>query len=216
MKVVLGSNRELWWEGLSLLLQKSSRFDLIATCYDTQDIIEKVSKSRPDILMLDIDFEGDCEQITREIGDYYPDTKIIMIIKPYKDIKFSGNYRARARAYIDKNITFAELENYILNINNGSSVIIHSLAAQRLMDADKDGEASIPGSSKNSFNLSKREREILYLMAKKGSTNKEIASYCGITENTVKAHLNNIFKKLSVRNRQQAIIKSSKSRIIAE
>jgi DNA-binding NarL/FixJ family response regulator len=216
MKLILGSNRELWWEGLSALLQKSPKFDLIATCYDTREIIDKVSKYKPDVLMLDIDFNGDCSEITRQINSKYPDTKIILIIKPYKDIKFSESFKARARAYIDKNITFSELENCILNVNEGSSVIIHSLAAQRLMDADQNNEKAVSGASRSALNLSKREKAILHLMARSGSSNKEMANYYGITENTVKAHLNNIYKKLSVRNRQQAIIKARISRIIAE
>ncbi len=55
-------------------------------------------------------------------------------------------------------------------------------------------------------NLSKREKEILYLLARKGLSNKQIAETAKITENTVKAHLKNIFGKIHVTNRQQAVI----------
>ncbi len=204
LKVILGSNRELWYDGVQFLMQKSRDFDVLAVCYSAKGLINKVGELKPDVVLYDKDLDGEDERVTRVINRLHPDVRIIIIIRLYQDITFGPNSRSVAQAYIDKNITYKELANCIHYVVERKRGFFYSVVGQRLFEtADvntfNDGSAEIS-------NLSKREKEILYLLARKGLSNKQIAETAKITENTVKAHLKNIFGKIHVTNRQQAVI----------
>lgn len=209
LKVVLGSNRELWWEGLSLLIQKSPQIELLKTCYSADETIDLVIKNDPDILLLDIDIEGGCEKVLKRLNEKKVRTKTALIIKPYKDLDYTHiwKFSSLPNAYLDKNITFPELMDCLAKINRGKRNIIYSLSAQKyIKDLDYIDQSNIK--------LTKREKELLFLIGTRGSSNKELAETFNITENTVKAHLKRIYDKLSVSNRQQAIIKAQKIGIL--
>lgn len=209
LKVVLGSNKELWWEGLSLLIQKSPQIELVKTCYSADETVDVVLKNDPDILLLDIDIEGGCEKVLKRLNEKKARTKTALIIKPYKDLDYTHiwKFSALPNAYLDKNITFPELMDCLTKINRGKRNIIYSLSAQKYI---KDLDYVEQGSIK----LTRREKELLFLIGTRGSSNKELAETFNITENTVKAHLKRIYDKLSVSNRQQAIIKAQKIGIL--
>jgi RNA polymerase sigma factor (sigma-70 family) len=207
LKIILASNNELWWEGLLLLMEQSEDFEVLTICYDAIDIINKANQFQPDIILLDEEIEGsDCGDVAMRINELNPEIKIIIIIKPYKDISLSTSFKARAKAYIDKDITFHELENCIRHVAKGGIVIISPLVAQKLLDQVAYYENTMSRRVEYDVGLSKREKEVLNLLAQKGTTNRQIAEALHITENTVKAHLSSILEKMQVRNRQQAAI----------
>jgi RNA polymerase sigma factor (sigma-70 family) len=135
---------------------------------------------------------------------------MIVIIRYYQDINFNPGLSTIERAYIDKNITYPELVNCLKYVAERKIGFFYSLAGQRyfqnVVNKLSENEKVFIKDSANIFNLSRREQEILDLLAKKGLSNKQIAAQIGITENTVKAHLKNIFDKMHVGNRQQAVI----------
>lgn len=204
LKVILGSNRELWWEGLPILMERSRDFNVLAVCYTAKGIINKVGQLKPDVVLYDKDLDGEDERVTRVINRLHPDVRIIIIIRLYQDITFGPNSRSIAQAYIDKNITYRELANCIRYVAERKIGFFYSVVGQRLFETT-DLNTFNNGTVELS-NLSKREKEILYLLARKGLSNKQIAENANITENTVKAHLKNIFGKIHVANRQQAVI----------
>lgn len=204
LKVILGSNRELWYDGVRYLMQKSRDFDVLAVCYSAKGLINKVGELKPDIVLYDKDLDGEDERVTRVINRLHPEVRIIIIIRLYQDITFGPNSRSVAQAYIDKNITYKELANCIHYVAERKQGFFYSVVGQRLFETT-DVNTFNDGSAEFS-NLSAREREILYLLARKGLSNKQIAETANITENTVKAHLKNIFGKIHVTNRQQAVI----------
>jgi DNA-binding NarL/FixJ family response regulator len=200
----LGSNRELWWDGVRFLMDKSRDFNVLAVCYSAKGLINKVGELKPDVVLYDKDLDGEDERVTRVINRLHPDVRIIIIIRLYQDITFGPNSRSVAQAYIDKNITYKELANCIHYVAERKRGFFYSVVGQRLFETS-DVNTFNNGSIELS-NLSKREKEILYLLARKGLSNKQIADTANITENTVKAHLKNIFGKIHVTNRQQAVI----------
>ena len=204
LKVILGSNRELWYDGVQYLMQKSRDFNVLAVCYTAKGLINKVGELKPDIVLYDKDLDGEDERVTRVINRLHPDVRIIIIIRLYQDITFGPNSRSVAQAYIDKNISYKELANCIHYVAERKRGFFYSVVGQRLFET-ADVNTFNDGSAEMS-NLSKREKEILYLLARKGLSNKQIAETAKITENTVKAHLKNIFGKIHVTNRQQAVI----------
>jgi two-component system NarL family response regulator len=218
VKVILASNRELWWEGLSLLIEKRAEaIQVLAMCYDAIETINKANQLKPDVLLLDEEIEGgDCGELAQRINELNPEIKIIIVIKPYKNISLSTSFKARAKAYIDKDITYEELESCIHYVAKGGVVVISPLVAQKLLEQVAYYGNTMSTRVEYDVGLSKREKEVLTLLAQKGTSNKGIAEALHITENTVKAHLSSILEKMQVRNRQQAAIIARERGIIPE
>lgn len=216
-RVILASNYELWWEGLSLLMEKEEDMEPIALCYDAATVREKANELKPDIVLLDEEISGcDCGILIQQITELQPLTKVIVVIKPYKNVVLSTSLKAGAKGYIDKDITFKELANSIRQVAKGGLVIISPRVAQEFIEHISSYERyKVNMQLDVETGLSKREKEVLALLAMKSITNREIAEKLYITESTVKAHLSNILEKMKVRNRQEAaLIAREKIKII--
>lgn len=218
VRVILASNHELWWEGLLLLIEKrSADIEVLTICYDAIDTINKANQFKPDVILLDEEIEGgDCGEVAQRINELHPEIKIIIVMKPYQDINYASSFKARAKAYINKDITYAGLESSIRHVAKGGVVVISPLVAQKLLEQVASYSNAATARTEYNVGLSKREKEVLTLLAQKGTTNKEIAEALHITENTVKAHLSSILEKMQVHNRQQAAILARESGIISE
>lgn len=217
-KLILASNHELWWEGLSLLIRERTQdIEVLTVCYDAVDAINKARQLQPDVILLDEEIEGgNCGEVAEHINELHPEIKIIIVIKPYKDVRLSTSFKARAKAYIDKDITYSEMESCIRQVAKGGVVVISRLVAQKLLNQVASYEGSMRARVEYDVGLSKREKEVLTQLTNKGTTNKEIAEVLNITENTVKAHLSSILEKMQVRNRQQAAILAREKGIVTE
>jgi RNA polymerase sigma factor (sigma-70 family) len=207
IKVLLASNHELWWDGLLRLLRETQDIEVLQVCYDAVETINMATKNQPNVILLDEEINGaDCGEVALRINELHPDIKIIIVTKPYKNVNISSSFKARAKAYIDKDITLIELESCIRHVAKGGVVVISPLVAKKLLEQVANPTELTDKRVEYDVGLSKREKEVLTLLAKKGTTNKEIAEALFITENTVKAHLSSILEKLQVNNRQQAAI----------
>ena len=217
VRIILASNYELWWEGLALLMERSGNFAVQAICYNAIETINKANVLQPDVILLDEEIEGsDCGEVAQRINELHPEIKIIIVMKPYQDINYASSFKARAKAYINKDITYSGLESSIHHVTKGGVVVISPLVAQKLLEQVASYGNAVNVRAEYDVGLSKREKEVLALLAEKGTTNKEIAEALHITENTVKAHLSSILEKMQVRNRQQAAILARESGIIPE
>jgi DNA-binding NarL/FixJ family response regulator len=208
IRVFLASNYELWWEGLSLLLEKEEDMETLALCYDASTVMQKANELKPDIILLDEEIAGcDCGVLVQNITELQPQIKVIVVIKPYKNAVLSSSLKAKAKGYIDKDITFKELSNSIRQVAKGGLVIISPRVAQEFIEHISSYErykANIQMDIETG--LSKREKEVLALLAMRSITNREIAEKLYITESTVKAHLSNILEKMKVHTRQEAAL----------
>ncbi len=218
IRVVLASNHEMWWEGLALLIkERAPDIEVVTICYDGISTINKARQLLPHVILLDEEIQGgDCGEVAERINDLHPEIKIIIIIKPYKDVSLSTSFKARAKAYMDKDITYAEIESCIRQVAKGGVVVISRVVAQKMLDHVANHEGSMHARVEYDVGLSKREKEVLALLTNRGITNKEIAGDLHITENTVKAHLSSILEKMQVRNRQQAAILAREKGIVSE
>jgi DNA-binding NarL/FixJ family response regulator len=218
INIMLASNYELWWEGLLLLIKKRTQdINILTMNYNAVDTIEKAKQLNPDIILLDEEIEGgDCGEVAQRINELNPGIKIIIVIKPYKDVSLSTSFKARAKAYIDKDITYPELESCIRYVAKGGVVVISPLVAQKLLEQVSYYGNKMSARAEYDVGLSKREEEVLALLTRRGITNKEIATTLCISENTVKVHISRVMEKMQVRNRQQAAILAREKGVIPE
>jgi len=206
ISILFARTAELWWDGLAKLVDELDQFQIAGICCNGLDTIREASMLKPDIILLDEEMSGcDCVEVARNMNNISPETSIIIITKPYKNIDANSIFKTRAKAYIDKDITLSELIKAIENVVSGGLVVISPLVASKMLQyLDQGGEDKRMTRHEFNINLSKRETEILAMVASKGASNKEIAEAMFISENTVKSHLANIMWKMNVSNRQQA------------
>ena len=215
ISVLFARTSELWWDGLARLLAEMHQFQIVGISCTGLETIEAASKLRPDVILLDEEMSGcDCIEVAQNMNSISPDTNIMIITKPYKNIDTNSIFKTRAKAYIDKDITITDLVKAIDNVSKGGMVVISPLVALKILEnLDKENEEKEFTHHEFDISLTKRETEILSLLAFKGVTNKEIADKLYISENTVKTHLASIIRKMNVGNRQQAAAKAREIRL---
>jgi DNA-binding NarL/FixJ family response regulator len=152
--------------------------------------------------------EMDGVEAMRQIRSAMPDVKFI-ILTTYSDDEyiFSG-IEAGARAYLLKDAPREDLFKAIRAVHRGES-LIQPVVASKLLDRFSELSRRKPSGE----GLSGREMEILQLMAK-GAANKEISAQLNIAQSTVKTHIANIFQKLEVNDRTEAVTQALKKGII--
>jgi len=205
-KVLLVDKREIFREGLARLLSEKPDIEVLATCGCSSEAIEKAQIFHPDVVIIDTELEENgCAEATRCISEYLPSVKIIILTHSEEDSDLLSTFEAGAKGYVSKDLTIDDLIKTITLVLDGAVIISAPMAAKVLNEFSSMKVAQDKMPTNHGAKLSKREHEVLRLVAK-GISNKDIAKELFITENTVKVHLHNIMEKLKAHNRLQAVM----------
>lgn len=209
IKVMLADDHILMREGIRQLLEFDGSISVIAEASDGEECIDKLLKSNPDVLLLDINMpKKNGIEVLQEIKSRNINVKVLILTVHNETEYLLKAVDIGVDGYILKDSESAELKRAINAVLNGESYIQPSLIPalnNRLIarDVDKDKIES----------LTKRELEVLIQVAN-GMFNKEIATSLDISERTVKNHISNIFKKIDVSDRTQAAVFAIKNDLI--
>jgi len=156
-----------------------------------------VGRLRPDVMLIDISMQGmNGIDATRMIHADFPDVKIVILSVHDEDQYVQAALDAGASGYLLKTIKAAELRGFIVGAARGESALSPSIARKVL--------TLLSGRSTDTSRLSDRERQVLELAAR-GASNKTIAKELSMSTRTVEAHMRNIFDKLGVSSRTEAV-----------
>jgi len=209
IKILIADDHPVVREGLFAMLSREVDFDVIGEAKDGVEAVNKAKELSPDVVLMDLRMpEMDGVEAMRQIKSEMPDVKFI-ILTTYSDDEyiFSG-IEAGARAYLLKDAPREDLFKAIRAVHRGES-LIQPVVASKLLDRFSELSRRTPSGDE----LSSRELEILCLMAK-GAANKEISAQLNIAQSTVKTHISNIFQKLGVNDRTEAVTQAIKKGII--
>ena len=186
-------------EGLSCYLGANDDFLILETFRNAEDAAAKLPDIQPDIVIMDINLPGmngiDC---IREVKRKCSAIQFIMFTVYETDDKIFEALKAGASGYLLKKSNFDIIANALKELHAGGSPMSTHIA-RKLVNVFHE--------KKNSMDvLSIRENEILHLLAE-GLLYKEIADQLNITAGTVSQHIHNIYEKLHVQNRTEAINK---------
>jgi DNA-binding NarL/FixJ family response regulator len=212
-KVRLGvvDDHALFRAGLISLLAEIQDFQVVGEAGDGQTAIEMVRRTRPDVLLLDVNMPGmSGVDVVRSLrsSSVPGQPRIIMLTISKSEEDLLGAIAAGADGYLLKSAEPEELRKAILLVNQGMSVLSPQVTRQVLraaMSGDQ-GRAAESG-------LSTREMEVLECLSQ-GKTTVQIASELYISENTVKTHVRHILEKLEASNRAEAVSKASQMGLI--
>jgi DNA-binding NarL/FixJ family response regulator len=205
LRVLIADDHPIFRDGLRALLATDSSIELAGEAADGTEVQHRVAELRPDIVLMDLHMPGvDGVAATREIVQRAPGTAIIVLTMFDDDDSVFAAMRAGARGYLLKGTNQADLIRAIHLVAAGGAMFGPAVA-QRVMEFfARPRHAAAPPAFPQ---LTDREHEILDLIAQ-GQPNHSIAVRLSISEKTVRNHVSNIFTKLAVADRAQAVVRA--------
>lgn len=204
-RIILADDHTLFRDGLRALFNSIPDVEVIGEAETGAEVISKAADLQPDVILMDIqmpDLNGIAA--TRRILHTSPHIGVIIVTMFEDDESIFAAMRAGARGYILKGADQEEMLRAIRSVANGEALFGPAIAT-RLMNYFAN---PVPDAPPQVFpELTDREREVLDRIAQ-GLNNKLIAQKLSISEKTVRNHVSNIFSKLQVADRAQAIIRA--------
>ena len=210
LTVLIADDHPLVREALRQALDGEEDMEIVAEAADGEEAVKLASELRPDVAVMDIVMPKlNGIGATRRIKEIAPDIAILILTAYDDDEYVLGLLDAGAAGYLLKSARGRDLAGAIRAIKSGESVLHPKIIAKLL----KRAMVAPVEEHKESEILSERESEVLKLVAM-GMSNKEIAEKLFLSERTIKAHLTNIFNKLNVASRSEAIVKGLQWRLV--
>ena len=199
IRVVVADDHSLFRDGITSLLEAAG-YDVVDQGNDGQEAVEAVRKTHPDLVLLDISMpKMNGLEALHLIKAEFPETRVVILTVSEDDDDLFTSIRAGADGFLHKDLDASEFLEMLAGLERGEAAITRKTAA-RLMS----GFQQLTEQTENVDALTKREIQLLYWMVE-GYSNREIAKELFISENTVKYHIRNIFQKLEVQNRTEAV-----------
>lgn len=210
IKVAIFEDNRSLRDGLAAMIGGTTGFECVGAFPNCNNLLKNVAQAKPDVVLMDIELPGISGiEAVGIIKEEFPDIKILMETIFDDDEKIFNSICAGAEGYILKHTTPAEIMESIREIYEGGSPMTPSIANRVLKMVKVRPEPAI----KESFDLSFREKEILTCLIK-GMSYKMVADACFISIETVNVHIKNIYKKLHVHSKSEAVAKAIKGKIV--
>lgn len=201
VRVLAVDDQALFRTGLGRLLDEDPRVEIVGGASDGEEALRLVAELRPDVVLMDIKMPKlDGVEATRRICVSHPDVKVLILTTFEADSYVLQALKAGASGYVLKDCQPEAIIASILSVMSGERVMAGPVA-NRVFDM-LTGRAT----PKEYYDgLTGREIEILKMMAG-GLVNKQIAARLKISEKTVRNHVSNMYEKLEIRDRAQAVL----------
>jgi DNA-binding NarL/FixJ family response regulator len=203
--VVVADDHALFRYGLKAMLANAEGFEVVGEAATGEEVVEKVASLRPDIILMDIQMPGiNGIEATRRVLERNPNIGVVVVTMFEDDDSVFAAMRAGARGYVLKGADAEEVLKVVAAVAGGEAHFGPEIAS-RLMDFFS---APKPAAPSEAFpELTAREAEVLDLIAQ-GVNNQSIARRLYLSPKTVRNHVSNIFLKLQVADRAQAIVRA--------
>ncbi len=206
-RVLIVDDHTPFREGLRALLNSIPGMEATGEAANGEDAIREAARVQPDVILMDLQMPGvNGIEATRRIHQSSPHIGVIILTMFEDDDSVFAAMRAGARGYLLKGADQAEILRAIHSVRNGEALFGPGIARRLINLFTQTHSESAPPFPE----LTEREREVLDQLAR-GLSNTEIAATLVISQKTVRNHVSNIFGKLQVVDRAQAIIRARKA-----
>ena len=207
IRILIADDHPVFRFGLRALLNAMADTEVVGEATSGEAAIELAATLRPDLIVMDINMpDTNGIEATRRIREHNPDARVLVVTMLDDDSVFAA-MRAGARGYLLKGAEPAETLRAIRAVADGEAIFSAGVA-ERLMHFFASPSTPSPEQPAAAFpELTEREREVLDLIAR-GLTNSAIAERLVLSPKTVRNYITEIFAKLQVADRAQAIIRA--------
>jgi len=210
IRVVIFEDNKSLRQGLYQLINGSEGFECVGAFEDCMNLIKNILDTRPQVVLMDIEMPGiNGIEAVHILRQKFPELKILMQTIFEDSDKIFKSIQSGASGYILKTTSPSRILEFIKETYEGGAPMSPSVATKVLkMVAEQASSAKV-----THFNLSEREKEILACLVN-GMSYKLIADACFISIDTVRGHIRNIYEKLHVHSKGEAIATAIKGRIV--
>lgn len=213
IRILVADDHAVVREGTRTLLEREEDMAVVGEAGDGEEAVKLIEKLKPDVAILDISMPKlSGIEVTQKIKPHLPSTAILILTAYDNDEYVFALLEAGAAGYLLKDVPGSEIINAVREVYAGESVLHPSIARKVIQRAIVSSAKSTE--EKMDIDLSDREQEVLELAAK-GFRNKDIADNLSISIRTVQGHINNIFHKLNVGSRTEAIFQGIKRGLLS-
>jgi len=204
LTILIADDHPLFRKGLRALLASMPTTELVGEATTGEEAINLAEKLQPDVILMDLQMPGGGGlPAIRQIVQTSPHIRILVVTMFEDDDSVFAAMRGGARGYVLKDMNDDEITRAILAVGNGEAIFSPAIA-QRMMNFF----SARPDLPVDIFpELTESERNVLRLMAQ-GANNEAIAHQLSLSSKTVRNYVSNIFSKLQVADRAQAIVKA--------
>ena len=211
IRVAVVDDQRLFTRGLSGLLEMLPGVEVVGVAYNGEEAVALCREEEPDVVLMDIYMpKMDGISATREIKDLLPQTAVVILTGHEEDEHVFEGIKAGAQGYLLKDSEPEDLSRAIHTVYAGNTIIAPDLA-QKMLNTFEGGR---PGeSARLAPPLTERELEVIRALSR-GMSDRQIAQSLGISEKTVRNHTSNIYRKLHIFDRTQAVIYAVREGVI--
>lgn len=204
LRILVVEDHPLFRKGMISLLSSVPDFEVVGVAATGEEAVTTASGLQPDVVLMDLQMPGmNGIQATREILHQNPDVRVLVVTLLEDDDSVFMALRAGARGYALKDADEDEMVRAIRAVGRGEAIFSPAIAG-RVLAYFSAPVAALPRAFPA---LTDREREILNLIAR-GHPNPSIAAQLSLSPKTVGNYVSNIFTKLRVADRAQAIVRA--------
>ena len=205
IRVLIADDHAAFRGGLQALLATAGDIEVVGEAESGVDVVAAAGRLQPDVVLMDVNMPGiDGVEATRRIVDGSPHVAVLVLTMSDDDETVFEAVRAGARGYLLKGAQRVELIRAVRAVAAGEAIfgpgVARRLMAYFARPAPRVDPEAFPG-------LTDREREVLELIAQ-GRSNADITATLGLSPKTVRNHVSNVFAKLEVRDRAEAIVRA--------
>jgi DNA-binding NarL/FixJ family response regulator len=212
IKIMIVEDQDLIRSSLQIVLNMETDMDVISVAENGERALSCCEKEIPDIILMDINMPAmNGIEATRRIKQKFPQVKVI-ILTTFQEMDYVIDaLQAGAEGYLLKAIDTKELAAGIRVIASGGTLITKDIAKVLFTEHIQKEDQS--KHNENNTNLSKRELQVLRCIAD-GLSNQQISEKLYLSMGTVKNYVSNLYIKLDVSNRTEAILKVQKDKLL--
>jgi DNA-binding NarL/FixJ family response regulator len=210
VNVALCEDNDAFRESLVQFIEDTPGYIVTSALSSAANILPEFERNVPDIVLMDIDMPGiGGIEATAIVKENFPSVNVLMLTVYEDDQKIFDAILAGATGYLLKKTAPEKILEAISEVHNGGASMSAAIVKRVLCFFNDKHTAT----DKNNYTLSQRELVILKCLVN-GDSYKMIADHCYISIGTVRSHINNIYKKLHINSKSEAVVKALKEKLV--